>query len=120
MPYKSLFLCDAPAKKKNHRRNLFEEAARNGYLVKNQDGEPYRITISSFSAALVDLTNPEAWSWIKDIIKEELILNGVSGWMADFGEGLPYDAVLFSGVDPRSYHNRYAEVWAEVNREAIR
>jgi alpha-glucosidase len=40
--------------------------------------------------------------------------------MADFGEGLPYDAVLYSGVDPRSYHNRYAEEWAEVNREAIR
>jgi sulfoquinovosidase len=40
--------------------------------------------------------------------------------MADFGEGLPYDAVLHSGADPKSYHNRYAEEWAEVNREAIR
>jgi alpha-glucosidase len=40
--------------------------------------------------------------------------------MADFGEGLPYDAVLSSGADPKSYHNRYAEEWAEVNREAIR
>ena len=39
--------------------------------------------------------------------------------MADFGEGLPYDAVLFSGADPKSYHNRYAEEWAELNREAI-
>jgi hypothetical protein len=60
----------------------------NDYLVKNQEGEPYRITISSFSAALVDLTNPEAWNWIKDIIKQELISNGASGWMADFGEAL--------------------------------
>jgi alpha-glucosidase len=40
--------------------------------------------------------------------------------MADFGEGLPYDAVLSSGADPKSYHNRYAEEWARVNREAIR
>jgi sulfoquinovosidase len=68
----------------------------------------------------VDLTNPEARAWIKAIIKEELIGNGASGWMADFGEGLPYDAVLLSGADPKSYHNRYAEEWAEVNREAIR
>jgi sulfoquinovosidase len=45
--------------------------------------------------------------------------SGASGWMADFGEGLPYDAELFSGADPKSYHNRYAEEWAEVNREAI-
>jgi len=119
MTYISPFLCDDAAQKKNHRRNLFEEAARNGYLVKNRDGEPYRITISSFSAALVDLTNPEAWNWLKDIIKGELIGNGASGWMADFGEGLPYDAVLFSGADPKGYHDRYAEEWARVNREAI-
>jgi alpha-glucosidase (family GH31 glycosyl hydrolase) len=119
MTYINPFLCDDVAQKRNHRRNLFEEAARNGYFVKNQEGEPYKITISSFSAALVDLTNPEAWSWIKDIIKGELIGNGASGWMADFGEGLPYDAVLFSGADPKSYHDRYAEEWARVNREAI-
>jgi len=119
MTYINPFLCEDAAQKKNHRRNLFQEAARNGYLVKNRDGEPYRITISSFSAALVDLTNPEARIWIKEIIKGELIDSGASGWMADFGEGLPYDAVLFSGADPKTYHDRYAEEWARVNREAI-
>jgi alpha-glucosidase (family GH31 glycosyl hydrolase) len=117
MTYINPFLCDDV---KNHRRNLFEEAAGKGYLVKNREGEPYTIRISSFSAALVDLTNPEARTWIKNIIDDELIGNGASGWMADFGEGLPYDAVLHSGADPKSYHNRYAEEWAEVNREAIR
>jgi alpha-glucosidase len=120
MTYINPFLCDDVAQKKNHRRNLFEEAMRGGYLVKNAEGEPYRIRISSFSAGLVDLTNPEARTWIKDIIKGELIGNGASGWMADFGEGLPYDAVLFSGADPKTYHDRYAEEWARVNREAIR
>src|SRR5215212_11003487 len=119
MTYINPFLCDDVAQKKNHRRNLFEEAVGYGYLVKNKRDEPYKITISSFSAALVDLTNPEARVWIKGIIKEELIGNGSSGWMADFGEGLPYDAALFSGADPRSYHDRYAEEWARVNREAI-
>src|SRR5215213_1737489 len=119
MTYINPFLCDDAAQEEDHRCNLFEVAASCGYLVKNQDGEPYTITISSFSAALLDLTNPEAWNWIKDIIKGELIGNGASGWMADFGEGLPYDAVLFSGADPKSYHDRYAEEWARVNREAI-
>ena len=119
MTYVNPFLVDA-ANKENHRRNLFAEAEREGYLVKNWEGEPYMTEISDFSAAHVDLTNPEARAWIKDVIKEEIIGTGASGWMADFGEGLPYDAVLFSGVDPRSYHNRYAEEWAEVNREAIR
>jgi alpha-glucosidase len=69
---------------------------------------------------MVDLTNPEARTWIKSVIEDNLIGGGASGWMADFGEGLPYDADLYSGADPKSYHNRYAEEWAEVNREAIR
>jgi alpha-glucosidase (family GH31 glycosyl hydrolase) len=120
MTYINPFLCDDASQKENHRRNLFEEAAGKDYLVKNREGEPYTTRISSFSAALVDLTNPEARAWIKAVIKDELIGNGASGWMADFGEGLPYDAVLFSGADPKSYHNRYAEEWAEVNREATR
>jgi alpha-glucosidase len=120
LTYVGPWLADDVTKKVNHRRNLFEEAASKGYLVQNRDGEPYRVKATDFSAAFVDLTNPEARAWIKDVIKDELIGNGASGWMADFGEGLPYDAVLFSGADPKSYHNHYAEEWAEVNREAIR
>jgi alpha-glucosidase (family GH31 glycosyl hydrolase) len=114
------FADDIAENKKNHRRNLFEEAAEQGYLVKNKDGEPYTVKTTDFSAAFVDLTNPKAWAWIKGVIKDELIGTGASGWMADYGEGLPYDAVLFSGADPKSYHDRYAEEWARVNREAIR
>ncbi len=111
----------AKHKEKHHyTRNLFEEAAKHSYLVKNKEGEPYRVRTTEFSAAFVDLTNPEARAWIKEVIKDELIDTGASGWMADYGEGLPYDAVLYSGADPKSYHNRYPEEWAEVNREAIR
>ena len=120
MTYINPFLAVDVAAKENHpRRNLFAEAVKNGYLVKNRQGEPYRVRTTDFYAAFVDLTNPEARTWIKDVIKDELIGTEASGWMADFGEGLPYDAVLFSGADPKSYHNRYAEEWAEVNREAI-
>ena len=120
MTYVGPWVATDVAKKESYRRNLFEEAARKGYLVENREGEPYRVWTTDFSAAFVDLTNPEARAWIKEVIKDELIGKGASGWMADFGEGLPYDAVLSSGADPKSYHNRYAEEWAEVNREAIR
>jgi alpha-glucosidase (family GH31 glycosyl hydrolase) len=67
----------------------------------------------------VDLTNPEARAWMKGVIEDNLVGNGASGWMADFGEGLPYDAVLHSGESAQSYHNRYAEEWAALNREVI-
>jgi alpha-glucosidase len=120
MTYIGPWFADDIPKKKNHDRNLFAEAAGNGYLVNDRAGEPYAVKTTGFSAAFVDLSNPEAREWMKEVIKEELLGNGASGWMADFGEGLPYDSVLYSGADPRSYHNRYAEEWAEVNREAIR
>jgi alpha-glucosidase (family GH31 glycosyl hydrolase) len=113
------FADDVAANKEDYRRNLFEEAARQGYLVERADGGPYRVKTTDFSAAFVDLTNPKARTWVKELIKDELIGSGASGWMADYGEGLPYDAALFSGANPKSYHNRYAEEWARVNREAI-
>ena len=120
MTYVSPFLADPSERADDYDRNLFAEAREEGYLVENERGEPYTVKISDFSAAMVDLTDPEARAWIKGVIRDNLIEGGASGWMADFGEGLPYDAVLSSGADPESYHNRYAEEWAEVNREAIR
>ena len=119
MTYVSPLLAD-PSEKENVRRNLFQEAQRNGYLVEDRDGKAYMGRITDFSAAHVDLSNPEARVWIKDVIKQNVVGDGASGWMADFGEGLPYDAMPHSGADPGSYHNRYAEEWAKVNREVVR
>lgn len=119
MGYVNPWLAD-PSEKRGFRRNLFEEAEREGYFVETRRGEPYMLEQTDFSAALVDLSDPAARAWIKGVIKENLIGGGASGWMADFGEGLPYDAVLHSGESPKTYHNRYPEEWAEVNREAIR
>lgn len=116
--YVSPYIVDV-SDKENVRRNLFEEARENGYLVK-QGGEVFMLPITDFSAALVDLTNPEAREWLRDVIVDNLLGNGFRGWMADFGEGMPFDAELHDEtVDPTSYHNRYVVDWAETNREAI-
>ncbi len=98
---------------------LYREASKKGYTVKNQKGEDYLVTITTFPAAMVDLTNPQAYVWIKEVIKDRMIGAGLSGWMADFGEYLPTDAVLFSGEDAAKVHNRWPALWARVNREAI-
>jgi len=118
MTYLNPFLVD-PAEKGSFERNLYREAESRGYLVKKQSGELYLIQNTSFSAALLDLTNPEACAWIKAVIKDELLGAGASGWMADFGEALPFDAVLHDGSDAAVYHNRYPETWARLNREAV-
>ena len=119
MTYINPYLVDVSGKS-SYRRNMFEEASEAGYLVEKQDGEPYEIEITDFSAAPLDLTNPGARDWMKGILRGKIEQLGVAGWMADFGEGLPYDAVLSSGESAAGYHNRYAEEWARLNREAIR
>lgn len=99
--------------------NLYREASEKGYLVMKSDGSEYHVVITTFPAAIVDITNPEAYVWLKEIIKNNMIGIGLSGWMADFGEYLPTDAVLHSGDDARSFHNRFPQNWAKLNREAV-
>lgn len=98
---------------------LYQEAEENGYFVKNHDQKTYIIPMTGFDVGLIDLTNPDARTWVKNIIKQNMIAYGLSGWMADFGEALPWDAVLHSGVSAQVYHNQYPIDWAKVNREAI-
>lgn len=78
------------------------------------------VTITTFPAAMIDFTNPKAYEWYKNLIKENMIGIGMSGWMADFGEYLPVDCVLYSGENPEIVHNQWPAIWAKLNREAIR
>jgi len=104
-------------------RNLFDEALEAGFLVQQTDehGElrPYDLTVTDFPTYLVDLSNPEARAWLEQIVHTELLGVGLQGWMADFAEGLPFDAVLHSGVSGAAYHNEYTVAWAQLNRDAL-
>ncbi|MDO4734368.1 MAG: alpha-glucosidase [Lachnospiraceae bacterium] len=100
-------------------QNLYKYATEHGYCVKDKNGEDYLVTITTFPAAMIDLTNPDAWDWYKTIIKDNMIGLGMGGWMADFGEYLPTDCVLSSGEDPEKLHNQWPAMWARLNREAI-
>lgn len=100
---------------------LFQEAEKNGYLVKNKDGTTFLTKTTTFNVGLLDLTNPEVRSWIKSVIKKNMIEEaGLSGWMADFGEYLPIDCVLHSGENPEIIHNLYPVLWDQVNLEALK
>jgi alpha-glucosidase len=87
--------------------------------VKGRDGKDYLTKSTTFSSAMVDLTNPEAYAWMKRVIQENMIAFGLDGWMADFGEYLPVDCILHSGEDPAALHNAWPALWARLNREAI-
>ena len=100
-------------------KSLYKEASEKGYCVKDKNGEDYLVTITTFPAAMVDLTNPEAYEWIKGIIKKNMIEFGLSGWMADFAEYLPTDCVLYNGMPAKTVHNTWPALWAKANREAV-
>jgi len=119
MSYVNPFLVDVSEREQGCQRNLFAEAQEKGYLVCHADGTPYLVQNTSFSAAMVDLTHPEGRAWLKDVLREQVLGVGVSGWMADFGEALPFDARLHDGSDAANYHNEYPEAWAQLNREVI-
>ena len=90
-----------------------------GWLITRADGSVYHIKSTTFDAGMLDLTNPEAVRFIKDVlIRQNMLGLGMSGWMADFGEYLPVDCVLHDG-DPHELHNRWPVLWAKINREAI-
>lgn len=93
----------------------FGEYTREGiskkYFVLN-DGKSTEFDFGGMKGYMVDLFNPKAYSWMKTIIKDNLIKNGFDGWMADFAEWYPVNQL--SEIEN---HNLYAHLWIKLNHE---
>lgn len=92
-----------------------------GYFVKRPDGEP---TLTEFvsgkllSVAAVDLTNPAAVAWYQGLLSRTLSL-GYDGWMHDFGEYTPRDAVFFDGRRGDEVHDQYPVLSAKAAHDLL-
>jgi sulfoquinovosidase len=92
-----------------------------GYFVKGPDGEP---TLTQFisgkllTIAAVDLTNPDAVAWYQDLLRRTLSL-GYDGWMHDFGEYTPRDAVFFDGRRGDEVHDEYPVLSAKAAHDLL-
>ena len=97
----------------------WDEALDAGVLIQDDQGEPTTfLGVSLKQTSLVDYTHPDAQDWSVAWMRGCLDI-GFDGWMADYGEWLPTDAVLHSGEDPMFEHNRYPERWQTTNLAAI-
>lgn len=96
---------------------LYDEALRDGHLVRNGDGAPVDIVILGHHHGEPDLTQPHTQAWIQERWLKPLETLGFDGWMADFGEYLPYDSVLADGSTGWEAHNRYPVLWQSVHRQ---
>jgi alpha-D-xyloside xylohydrolase len=106
----------------------FTEGDKKGYFLKNPQGETYIVDIwGGFHppVGIIDVTHPEAIAWFKELLREPLRL-GAEVYKTDFGEGIPNDAVAYSGITGEHLHNLYpllyndivAEVTAEITGHA--
>lgn len=116
---------------------LFAFARDKGYLVKRPNGKTYIIDYGlslaprpdgnvrkagraeSWNAqvAIIDLANPEAVAWFKDLHRP-LLRMGVDVFKTDFGEDVPEDAVFSGGATGRTMHNLYPLLYNRAVFEA--
>ena len=90
-------------------RRVYDPAANAGQLVRNVAGSPYLLT-NPFTAdqvvSEIDFTKPSARDLFGRLL-DEAIDAGYDGWMEDFGEYTPPDAVFSDGHNGAELHNRY-------------
>lgn len=96
--------------------SLYQSALEQGLLVKDQSGDPIIINVLGIDHGEVDFTHPEAEAWIHQQWFQPAYGQGFDGWMADFGEYLPTNAVLHDGSHGWQRHNLWPLLWQKVNR----
>jgi alpha-glucosidase (family GH31 glycosyl hydrolase) len=85
---------------------VFDQLVANGWLVKHADGTPYTVLDPPYNAGMMDFTNPDAVAWYQ--AQMQLALDdGWDGWMYDFAEYVPMDAVFANGMSGMEGHNLY-------------
>lgn len=90
---------------------LFEEGAKNGYFIKNEDGSVWQWDRWQAGMAIVDFTNSEATKWYQGYLKK-LVAMGVDCFKTDFGERIPTEGVkYYDGSDPELMHNYYTYLY---------
>ena len=93
---------------------IFDEAAKNGYLIKKTDGSIWQTDLWQAGMGIVDFTNPDAREWFCTKLKALLDI-GVDCFKTDFGERIPVRDVVFAdGSDPLRMHNYYTYLYNET------
>jgi alpha-glucosidase (family GH31 glycosyl hydrolase) len=87
----------------------FDAAEAQGALLRHGDGSTYTYSYvgsTIFAVSQFDFTAPNGISAYK-ALSDEALAHGYEGWMEDFGEYTPLDAVAADGATGTRFHNRY-------------
>ncbi|MCB9680321.1 MAG: hypothetical protein H6733_02540 [Alphaproteobacteria bacterium] len=87
--------------------------------IRDPDGAPYSFTGVNFKpTTMPDLSTDTGRAWCTERMQAAVDL-GLRGWMADFAEWLPTDAVLADGSVGLDVHNAYPRWWQETNAAVL-
>ena len=98
---------------------IFDEAAKNGYLIRKTDGSVWQTDLWQAGMGIVDFTDSNAAKWYQDKLKTLLDM-GVDCFKTDFGERIPVEDVVFAdGSDPLRMHNYYTYLYNKTVFELL-
>jgi len=97
----------------------FADMDAQGLLIRDESGKTYLHASPAGDASHPDLSSPKARAYVKAALSKIVTDYGVDGWMADFGEWVPTDAVPSDGSDPIAFHDAYPALWHSVSRETM-
>jgi len=100
---------------------IYEFCANQGFLIKNQTGQPYVHRLGNspgFIGSCFDFTNPDAVKWWQEQI-ERLVKMGIDGFKTDFGEQAPEDGLFYNGKTGKEMHNLFPKIYNQVTYEAM-
>jgi len=97
----------------------YADALTAGLLVSDDESKPMNISFA-FGAPLYLLDcSTAAGAALYARYATAAVALGIDGWMADYGEELPYHAVLLDGRTGADAHNDYPRLWGETNMAAL-
>ncbi|MGB9768980.1 MAG: alpha-xylosidase [Dictyoglomus turgidum] len=107
---------------------LFKEAEEKGFFLRDLKGnikkikwvpEEFQGLHNPPLAGIVDLTNPKAKEWYKDLHRP-LLRMGVDTFKTDFGEEIPEDVIAYNGMRGDELHNYYAFLYNQTVYEVVK
>ncbi len=104
----------------------YAKADSNGWLTKDAGGRSYTYHYTGsriFDVGQIDFTAPGAIGFYRRLTNQALA-DGHDGWMEDFGEYTPDDAVEANGETGTAAHNAYAReyhlgVWRATHKQRL-
>jgi myogenesis-regulating glycosidase len=91
--------------------SAFATGHEQGYLVRQQNGEPYLVPWWQGQGGLLDVTNSAALAWFLERLHMLQEQTGLDGFKFDAGEAcfVPPDAITAEPVHPNHYTQRYVD-----------